>query len=233
MCGSGCYKMPFKKTAPPPTNTSLQPETTIGERLDITYLLLRQIQMVAQASLEGDEARFQNSIETLLSLLPNENIAKVEAQKKDYVKTTEEPQFKTFCGKQLGTIDQPLMRNSPQDWNYNPNLPQILVSPIMVETEQTDYQILLRIILKELEKLQITYRREHRETVGKKINYPPTPLIKLRDGSFIKVLIQKGVSEIPLEAVVESDREAEPIEEVEPDIESDVISSDEVSDTDV
>jgi hypothetical protein len=82
------------------------------------------------------------------------------------------------------------------------------------EVEQTDYQKLYKIILNELQDVGVTWKIEPRGNVEKKIDPPPIPLLKLKDGSFVRVLVERGVEGVK-DAIVK-DVEPKPQEPLPP-----------------
>jgi len=171
-----------------------QDSTNFQQRVDIQYLVLLQIQKCSTSAYESDEISFSNAVESLLAMLPKENRLRIESDKvKDsYVTKVEQPVYKYSCGKPMGTLENPIFRNNKSDWNYQGGDP-ILVSPTVEEVEQTDYQKLYKIVMGELELIGATWKTEPRDRIGKRIKQPPTPLITLKDGSQVRILIQKEV----------------------------------------
>jgi len=155
---------------------------------------LKQIDRCNTASLEGDEARFSYAVESLLSMLPKEHRVKLEAEqaKEVYTSKSEDYIYAYSCGKPMGSPENPIYRNKPTDWNYDGGEP-ILVSPRLEESENIDYQILYRMILAELQDVGATWKVEPRDNIGRRIKPVPTPLIKLKDGKMVRILIQKGM----------------------------------------
>ncbi len=204
--------------------TQFEPQvdpTQSQQKLDITYIVLKDILMVNSSAIEGDENRYANSIETLLSDLPVENIKNIEAHKEEYITKIEKPIFKTFCGRQMGSIENPLMANvKGRDWNWSAdrnNGKPIVISPTIEEVEEIDYHKLLRFIMSELQSIGVTWKTEPHDRVGKRIKQPPTPLITLKDNSQARLLIQKEVPpEIALlQNEVNSTEDREEIEDSE------------------
>ena len=165
------------------------------QKINVEYLVLKQIDRCNNAALEGDEIKFSNAVESLLAMLPKENRLRIESDKiKDsYITKIEQPVYKYSAGKPMGTIENPIYRNNPKDWNYDGGEP-VLVSPTVEEVTQTDYQKLYKIILNELQDVGVTWKIEPRGNVEKRIDPPALPLLRLKNGSFVRVLIEKGIS---------------------------------------
>lgn len=155
-------------------------DAQFNQKINMEYILLTQINRCGQAAFDGDEARFNNAVETLVALLPKENRARIESEKfKDmYVDITEEPVFKMSCGKPMGSVEHPVYRNHPEDWNYKGGEPE-LVSPIMTQTTVTNYQTLYKLVLSELQDIGVTWKVEQRGNVDKRIIKPATPLLMI------------------------------------------------------
>jgi hypothetical protein len=145
----------------------------------------------------SDEIKFSNAVESLLAMLPKENRLRIESDKiKDsYITKIEQPVYKYSCGKPMGTLENPIYRNKKTDWNYTGG-PEILISPTVEEVEQTDYQKLYKIVLNELQDVGVTWKIEPRGNVEKRIDPPAIPLLRLKDGSFVRILVEKGISSI-------------------------------------
>lgn len=170
--------------------------TNFQQKIEIEDLVLEQIRRINAAAYEGDEDKFANAVESLLSMLPKENLKRIEENKETYVTTIEQPIYKYSCGRPMGSLETPVYRNKKSDWNYDPNQnfgKPIRVSPIITEVTQTDYEKLFRLILGELESIGVTWKTEPRDRVEKRIKIPPTPLLTLNDGSNVRVLIKKGL----------------------------------------
>jgi hypothetical protein len=164
---------------------------------DIQSAVFRQIQRCEQANTDGDEGAFANSVNGLFCLLPKENRKHIEDNKEKYVETVEEPVYQYSCGHPMGTLENPVYRNLPSSWNYDANVnggKPVLVSPIIEQVERTDYMKLFQLILDEFESIGITWKTEPRDKVDKKIKAPNTPLITLKDGSQVRILINQGLS---------------------------------------
>jgi hypothetical protein len=185
------------------------------QKVNVEYLVLKQIDRCNNAALEGDEIKFANAVESLLAMLPKENRLRIENDKtkESYISKIEQPIYKYSCGKPMGTLENPIFRNKKTDWNYDGGEP-IRISPMVEEVEQTDYQKLYKIILNELQDVGVTWKIEPRGNVEKKIDPPPIPLLKLKDGSFVRVLIAKGIEGVK-EGIVE-DKEPKPPEPLSP-----------------
>ena len=167
------------------------------QKINVEFLVLKQIDRCNNAALEGDEIKFSNGVEGLLAMLPKENRLRIESDKikSTYITKIEQPVYKYSAGKPMGTIENPIYRNNPKDWNYDGGEP-ILVSPTVEEVEQTDYQKLFKIVLNELQDVGVTWKIEPRGNVEKRIDPPPTPLLKLNNGKFVRILVEKGVEGI-------------------------------------
>lgn len=167
------------------------------QKINVEFLVLKQIDRCNQAALEGDEIKFSNATESLLAMLPKENRKRIESDKvkEEYITKIEQPVYKYSCGKPMGTIENPIYRNKKSDWNYDGGEP-ILISPTVEEVEQTDYQKLYKIVLNELQDVGVTWKIEPRGNVEKKIDPPMTPLLKLKDGKYVRILVEKGVEAI-------------------------------------
>jgi hypothetical protein len=174
------------------------------QKVNVEYLVLKQIDRCNTAAYEGDEGKFNNAVESLLSMLPKENRQRIESDKnrEEYVETIEQPVYQYSCGKPMGSPESPIYRNLPTDWNYRGGEP-ILVSPTIEEVEQTDYQKLYKLILAELQDVGVTWKVEPRGNTGKKIIPPAMPLIRLRDGKLIRLLVEKGTDAMKENITVE------------------------------
>ena len=170
--------------------------TNFQQKIEIEDLVFEEIRKILSAAYEGDEDRYANAVESLLSMLPNENVKRIEENKEAYITTIEQPIYKYSCGHQMGSVENPVYINKKSDWNYDPNINDgkpILVSPKLIEVTQTDYSKLYRLILTELESIGVTWKTEPRDRVEKRVKIPPTPLLTLSDGSSVRVLIKRGL----------------------------------------
>jgi hypothetical protein len=167
------------------------------QKINIEYLALKQVDRCNVSANAGDAMSFNNSVESLLSMLPKENRAVIESEKykEQYITRVEELVYQYSCGRKMGTKEHPVYRNKPTDWNYNGGEPE-LVSPVVIEVEKVNYQVLYRLILSELQNVGVTWKIEPRESIDKKIKLPPTPLIRLNDGKMIRLLVERGVDTV-------------------------------------
>jgi len=196
------------------------------QKVNVEFLTLKQIDRCNNAAFEGDEAKFSNAVESLLAMLPKENRMRIENErnKEEYTEKSEQPVYQYSCGKPMGTLENPIYRNLPTDWNYKGGEP-VLVSPTVEEVENVDYQKLYKMILGELQDVGVTWKIEPRGNVGKKIAPPVTPLIKLKDGSYVSVMIVKGVDAVKdLPALSNPIEEEDDDDDTEEDKEDDVYS---------
>jgi hypothetical protein len=187
--------------APPPVYPNPFDETSIDaefkQKINVEYLVLKQIDRCNTAAYEGDEGKFNNAVESLLAMLPKENRVRIENEKSksEYVETIEQPVYQYSCGKPMGTPENPIYRNKKTDWNYDGGEP-ILVSPTTEEVEVVNYQKLYKMILAELQDVGVTWKIEPRGNVEKKIDPPATPLIRLNDGTMVRLLVEKGLDAV-------------------------------------
>jgi len=186
------------------------------QKINVEYLVLKQIDRCNTAAYEGDEGKFNNAVESLLAMLPKENRQRIENDKsrEQYTETIEQPVYQYSCGHPMGTPENPIYRNKKTDWNYDGGEP-ILVSPTIEEVEQVDYQKLYKMILSELQDVGVTWKIEPRGNVERRIKPPQTPLVRLHDGTFVRLLVEKGIEavkdkvtvEMPVERTKEEDEE--------------------------
>lgn len=163
--------MSYKKCEEP------QIDVEFNQKLDITYVVLEQIRRVMAAASEGDEYKYGNCVEGLLNLLPSENRLRLESDKikEGYTETVEQPVYKYSCGHPMGTVEKPVFRNYPSDWNYHGGPPEV-VSPIMEEVVQTDYNKLFKLIMSEFEEIGVSWKVESKGNVDKRIDPLPRPV---------------------------------------------------------
>jgi len=167
------------------------------QKINIEYLALKQVDRCNISANAGDSMSFNNSVESLLSMLPKENRAVIESEKykEQYITRVEELVYQYSGGRKMGTKANPVYRNNPTDWNYKGGEKE-LVSPVVVEVERVNYQVLFRLILSELQNVGVTWKIEPRESIDLKVKTSPTPLIKLNDGKMIRLLVEKGVDAV-------------------------------------
>ena len=186
------------------------------QKINVEYLVLKQIDRCNTAAYEGDEGKFNNAVESLLAMLPKENRQRIENDKsrEQYTETIEQPVYQYSCGHPMGTPENPIYRNKKTDWNYDGGEP-ILVSPTIEEVEQVDYQKLYKMILSELQDVGVTWKIEPRGNVERRIKPQQTPLVRLHDGTYVRLLVEKGIDavkdkvtvEMPVERTKEKDDE--------------------------
>jgi hypothetical protein len=89
--------------------------------------------------------------------------------------------------------------------------------------EQVDYQKLYKMILAELQDVGVTWKIEPRGNVERRIKPPQTPLVKLHDGTFVRLLVEKGIEavkdKVTVEMPVEQTKEEEEDDEEEQELE--------------
>ena len=156
-----------------------EPQTgkEVHQKLNIDYLVNKQIDRINTAAVEGDLQKYSNAVEALLSNLPRENRKRLESDKykEMYTVKIEDYEYKFSCGHKMGSPENPIFRNLSTDWNYKGG-PKELVSPIPVEREEIDYVKLFKLIMSELEDLGITWKKESKGNVEKRIDAKPTPV---------------------------------------------------------
>jgi hypothetical protein len=187
---------------------------TFNQKIDIEWIIHQQILKVNNAAFSGLESEYSNAIESLLMLLPKVNQEKIENKKEEYEETSEKPVFKMSCGRPMGSVENPVYRNKPTDWNYDKSRPAELVSPTMLETTTTNYQTKYKLILQELESLGITWRVEAKDRTEKRVNKPATPLLVL-DGKEVRVMVKKGIEGLSTEPEIAPDEYDEEFNEEE------------------
>jgi hypothetical protein len=182
--------MSYKKGEEP------QVDVEFSQKLDIIYVVLEQIRRVLAAASEGDEGKYNNCVEELLNLLPSENRFRLESDKikGEYIETVEQPVYKYSCGYPMGTVEKPVFRNNPWDWNYHGGPPE-LVSPIMEEVEQTDYNKLFKLIMSEFEEIGVSWKVEPKGNVDKRIDPLPRPVFLEARG----LGVEAGLEQVELE----------------------------------
>jgi len=204
------------------------------QKINVEYLVLKQIDRCNTAAYEGDEGKFNNAVESLLAMLPKENRARIENDKNrdQYVETIEQPVYQYSCGHPMGTPENPIYRNKKTDWNWDGGEP-ILVSPTVEEVEQVDYQKLYKMILSELQDVGVTWKIEPRGNVERRITPPQTPLVRLNDGKFIRLLVEKGIDAVKDKVTVEMPvQKTEKEEEEESEEEKDLKNAEDTGEPD-
>ena len=198
------------------------------QKINVEYLVLKQIDRCNTAAYEGDEGKFNNAVESLLAMLPKENRQRIENDKsrEQYTETIEQPVYQYSCGHPMGSLESPIYRNKKTDWNYDGGEP-ILVSPTIEEVEQVDYQKLYKMILSELQDVGVTWKIEPRGNVERKIKPQQTPLVRLHDGTYVRLLVEKGIEAVKDKVTVEMPVEQTKEEKIEEDEETQVLEDDE------
>ena len=186
------------------------------QKINVEYLVLKQIDRCNTAAYEGDEGKFNNAVESLLAMLPKENRQRIESEKnrEQYTETIEQPVYQYSCGHPMGTPENPIYRNKKTDWNWDGG-EQILVSPTIEEVEQVDYQKLYKMILAELQDVGVTWKIEPRGNVERKIKPQQTPLVRLHDGTYVRLLVEKGIEAVKDKVTVEMPVEQTKEEKIE------------------
>ena len=180
--------------------TQFEPQTESTQqqqKINIPYIIEQQLIKISSSGWKGDEAGYSNAIQTLLKDLPIENQKHIESRKDEYITRVEKPEWKYCSGRKMGTLENPLFCNRKGvDWRWSADINNgqpIRISPIIEEVEETNYQTLYGLIMEEMQSMGLLFKIEPHDRVGKKIKYPPTPLITLKDGSEVRVLMQKDV----------------------------------------
>lgn len=115
-------------------------EPGIDERFDYAEMVRRQIERCDLC--RGDPELFIQQVIGLESkIIPEDMDDRYIEEYNNIPKTVKTYQYKYACGHRMGTPENPVYRNNPKDWNYNPNENNgkpILVSPILVEIENPE-----------------------------------------------------------------------------------------------
>jgi hypothetical protein len=180
--------------------TTFEPQTDSTQqqqKVNITYLVQQEIAKICASAWKGDESGYSNAVENLFKLLPIENKKHIEDNKEKYIATIEQPTWKLCSGKQMGSLENPVFANvKGKDWNWSADVNNgkpIRISPIVNEVEETNYQNLFGLIIEEMQGMGILWKTEPHDRVGKRIKQPPTPLLTLKDGRQVRILLQKDV----------------------------------------
>ena len=110
-----------------PSNNALSiesEEATVRGTLDPYVLVRLQVNRCSIALSGGDSALFGNSVMALLAMLPGDKRRDIEKRKSEYTTVTQVYRYKSPNGWKLGTPENPVYRNKPDDDDYNPALKQ-------------------------------------------------------------------------------------------------------------
>lgn len=112
----------------------------------------------------GDDDLFSRRVDLLLRQLPTAIKTSERFKKKlDECTITLEPrwQYKYNCGYPMGTPENPVMMNDPDDSDYDPKQPTYPISPVLVQDEPyTDWMAVFELCVDEFEAQGTTWHKE-------------------------------------------------------------------------
>lgn len=153
----------------------------LKDKIDSPWRLQRQLERCNILAAGENEKAFQDSVEITLDELPIEIKSNVMARENEYWVTPEpDYQFKYNCGVPVGSIEQPVMLNDPEDWDYDSSRSTVPWSPVLVETPPyIDHKKLLAIIKEEAERGGLSWQYEKFEKeVGRIPQLIPEPILE-------------------------------------------------------
>jgi len=129
----------------------------IEERFDYAEEVRKQIDRCLVYS--ADKEAYPEFVKGLENLIPTDDIDdQYKKEKKKCTETETIPVFKFSCGRKIGTVENPVYRNNPDDWNWDGERP-ILVSPTEKEIEITNWHARFRAAFNLFVRLKVAVRR--------------------------------------------------------------------------
>lgn len=119
----------------------------IRGKVPIEMSVFRQIERCNNAISNPDPSIFEAHVRALLALLPVDRREEIKSKDKEFNATTSRWEYKTWCGQNVGTPENPLIDEDTGE----------ILSPIGVEEEITDYERLYEIILGSLQASGLTW----------------------------------------------------------------------------
>ena len=157
-------------------------EVSFKEGVDIRTLFMRQVERCAISCTEMDPVVFETNVRVLMNMMPT-HCVKAVLGNTDYNVKTSKFKYREYCGITQGTKSNPLMREDERekpipvkrdefgdvDWS-DPNI----ISPTLIEKEETDYEELFRRICEVAENAGLTWTIEDYAKVVS-VNHKITP----------------------------------------------------------
>ncbi len=124
--------------------SNLRGPTPIKGKLDVEQLIFKQIERTAQSAIQ-DESLFAANVRLLMSMLPQYKRDELKNMSAEYTSTSQNYQYKYFCGVPLGTPDHPING-----------------SPFLNEEENIDWHLLFELIMNSYEDIGFTFKSDTR-----------------------------------------------------------------------
>ncbi len=180
----------------------------IKGNLSIEDLVRRQMDRCNMTISTADPEVFNANVRALMSYLPGGKYAELIAKKDEYNTENEQYNFRSTCGHDIGTIENPLVSvpNHPE-WDFLLDIPKpyreehedeiSILSPIKSMVESTDYEQLYRLIIKALEGQGLTWKIEQKTVeMGKVIKVKtPSKLLAKAEAAIVKVLTEARIKD--------------------------------------
>lgn len=157
-------------------------------------LVRLQINRCNVTSSYPDREVFNANVLTLMRNLPSHKLVELKLQKKEYTTKTTVYQYKRSCGRLMGTPENPIYRNKKDDWNWDGGDP-ILVSPVPVDVEMTDYDKLFELVMMKLEEAGLTWKVDMAMVDGGRIEKKRTKQTPTFRSDYFLITSKKDVKE--------------------------------------
>ena len=135
---------------------ALLTQLKIRENVNIELIILQQMQRTLISIAQPDQINFENNVRGLLYLLPADSYIRVLNKSNEYNDVIQKWEYKKWCNVNMGSIDRPITRDGKppkEDWSN-------VVSPIPYREEKTDYEKLLQVIISEIERIGLSWKKE-------------------------------------------------------------------------
>jgi len=135
----------------------------LGLRGDLNYESIFRYQIIncLRSATDSDISIFEHNVDLLRRMLPR-SVKETEEYKKALAELTEDQEtyvWERFCGVKLGSIEEPLMWNDPQNPGYDPKKPTVPSSPRKVTVTITDWFGVFELCLGVADKLGIAWKK--------------------------------------------------------------------------
>ena len=180
-------------TQPGYKQTGISTTPNIKDDLDASQLVFQHIQRCLVSMAGMDVSVFETNVRGLMALLPEFKRNEVYENEDDFTTRSEKYIYKKFCGIDMGTPQNPIMDNDKDDISYDPRRETTIISPILKEFAETDYEKLFELLMRAIDELGLLYSYELSfKDIGNVPSKDPIPqrILNLATDALSKIVVE-------------------------------------------
>ena len=166
---------------------SLEQGISYSDQLDIEQIVFRAI-LACNQSISGDTMKFNANVRALFCLMPAEKKKAIEDRQEDYIETIDDWEYQYTCGVRVGTPENPITLDGKppnEEWSN-------VISPIPIQREEYDYEILFEIIMESLQGVGLTWSSTRKTIeIGKVVDLKaPASVVTACERAIVTILLE-------------------------------------------